>query len=127
MDSKAKQKTDSVEIKDAEKMTGVSLPDDLNKLLKEYREVAGEMPRLQILKDIKRVDKSKDVVDKSRDVTLTADHLVEISSSDKSDREIAAAILTALLTLNRNYRVEDITASFKNMRDALEKADTKED
>lgn len=130
MDSKNKQKKDLKETKnpDAEKETiGVELTDDLKKLLSEYREITGETPGLHVLKDIKRVDKSKDVVDKSRDVTLTVDSLIEVSAPDKSRREITAAILTTALLLNQNAGIADIAAAFKNVKDTLEKAEMKKD
>jgi len=125
MDSKTKQKTDLNGTKEQEKEIDVALPDDLKELLNEYREITGEIPNLHMLKDIKRVDRSKDIVDKSRDVTLTVDSLIEVSAPDKHGREITAAILTTALLLNQDTGIEDITAVFKNVKDTLEKAETK--
>jgi len=125
MDSKTKQKTDLNGTKEQEKEIDVALPDDLKELLREYREITGEIPNLHMLKDIKRVDRSKDIVDKSRDVTLTVDSLIEVSAPDKHGREITAAILTTALLLNQDTGIEDITAVFKNVKDTLEKAETK--
>jgi len=128
MDSKNKRKRDLKEAKEPDgKEMEVTLPDDLKELLREYREITGEIPTLHVLKDIKRVDKSKDVVDKSRDVTLTVDKLIEVSAPDKHSREITAAILTTALLLNQNTGIEDITAAFKNVKDSLEKAEMKKD
>ena len=126
MDDETKRKTDLKKPKEQEKETEVTLPEDLKELLNEYREITGEIPKLHVLKDIKRVDKSKDVVDKSRDVTLTVDSLIEVSAPDKHRREITAAILTTALVLNQNTGIEDITTAFKDVKETLEKADTKE-
>jgi len=126
MDKKTKQKKGLKKPEELNEEVEVALPDDLNELLKEYREVSGEMPRLQVIKDIKRVDKSKDIVDKSRDVTLTADSLIEVSAPDKTNKEVAAAILATALVLGQNVGTGEVTTLFKNVKDAMEKEEMEE-
>ncbi len=126
-----KQKKDLKELKELEKKIENALPDDLKELFKEYREIAGEMPKLKVLKDIKMVDKSKDMdlVDKSKlhDVTTTADSLIEVSEPDKLNKEIAAAIITLGLALGRDIGIKEITNVYEDVKDALEKSKTKKD
>jgi len=126
-----KQKKDLKELKELEKKIENALPDDLKELFKEYREIAGEMPKLKVLKDIKMVDKSKDMdlVDKSKlhDVTTTADSLIEVSEPDKLNKEIAAAIITLGLALGRDIGIKEITNVYGDVKDALEKSKTKKD
>lgn len=118
--AKQKQKKDLGEAKGVDEEIETALPFDLKEIFSEYKGIGGEMPKLQILKNMKRVDKSKDVVDKSKDVMLEADSLMEISA-DKGNKEIVAAILTTALAFNQNCGVENITNAFKNVKDALGK------